>query len=174
MIEIEKIFGTEGIFPCAVPSGRPPPGKPPPPSFPTALAGDGVVAATPGHSTTPLLWELRAQQHIRLLSPTRCQGHSICGCGCLGVGVHACASGFDFGHKPVPDLPDDHPANRCNDGYNQWCVSGVTTLIFFAFILTKDIILGNKPWGFCINLYKPPGPTPLSARHSIAGGSKYH
>eukprot|EP00667_Euglena_gracilis_P012113 EG_transcript_12407 len=28
--------------------------------------------------------------------------------------------GFDFGHKPVPDLPDDHPANRCNDGYNQW------------------------------------------------------
>eukprot|EP00667_Euglena_gracilis_P007714 EG_transcript_7789 len=28
--------------------------------------------------------------------------------------------GFDFGHKPAPDLPDDHPANRSNDGYNQW------------------------------------------------------
>jgi len=28
--------------------------------------------------------------------------------------------GFDFGHKPAPHLPDDHPANRCNDGHNQW------------------------------------------------------
>lgn len=27
---------------------------------------------------------------------------------------------FDFGHKPRPDLADDHPANRTLDGYNRW------------------------------------------------------
>eukprot|EP00668_Euglena_longa_P032078 GGOE01041364.1.p1 GENE.GGOE01041364.1~~GGOE01041364.1.p1 ORF type:complete len:355 (-),score=65.35 GGOE01041364.1:351-1391(-) len=31
--------------------------------------------------------------------------------------------GFDFGHKPVLSLPDDHPANLCNDGFNQWPAS---------------------------------------------------
>jgi isopenicillin N synthase-like dioxygenase len=29
---------------------------------------------------------------------------------------------FDVGHKPQPDLPDDHPANVVLDGYNQWPV----------------------------------------------------
>jgi isopenicillin N synthase-like dioxygenase len=27
---------------------------------------------------------------------------------------------FDFGHKPVPDLADDHPKNLTYDGWNQW------------------------------------------------------
>ncbi|KAK9817991.1 hypothetical protein WJX72_005406 [[Myrmecia] bisecta] len=28
--------------------------------------------------------------------------------------------GFDFGHKPHPELPDDHPHNRTLDGCNRW------------------------------------------------------
>jgi isopenicillin N synthase-like dioxygenase len=27
---------------------------------------------------------------------------------------------FDFGHLPCPDLPDDHPNNHTEDGWNQW------------------------------------------------------
>jgi isopenicillin N synthase-like dioxygenase len=27
---------------------------------------------------------------------------------------------FDFGHSPHPELPDDHPANRTQDGFNRW------------------------------------------------------
>jgi isopenicillin N synthase-like dioxygenase len=27
---------------------------------------------------------------------------------------------FDIGHKPQPNMPDDHPANVILDGYNQW------------------------------------------------------
>lgn len=30
---------------------------------------------------------------------------------------------FDFGFKPAAELPDDHPANRTLDGYNQWPAS---------------------------------------------------
>jgi isopenicillin N synthase-like dioxygenase len=27
---------------------------------------------------------------------------------------------FDFGHSPHPELPDDDPANRTQDGFNRW------------------------------------------------------
>jgi isopenicillin N synthase-like dioxygenase len=27
---------------------------------------------------------------------------------------------FDFGHTPHPELPDDNPANRTQDGFNRW------------------------------------------------------
>eukprot|EP00670_Eutreptiella_braarudii_P028647 CAMPEP_0174379148 /NCGR_PEP_ID=MMETSP0811_2-20130205/122517_1 /TAXON_ID=73025 ORGANISM="Eutreptiella gymnastica-like, Strain CCMP1594" /NCGR_SAMPLE_ID=MMETSP0811_2 /ASSEMBLY_ACC=CAM_ASM_000667 /LENGTH=373 /DNA_ID=CAMNT_0015531591 /DNA_START=119 /DNA_END=1240 /DNA_ORIENTATION=- len=60
--------------------------------------------------------------------------------------------GFDFGHKPHPELDDEHPDNRCMDGCNRWPATPpqfkgqlqqyYDTVHHLAVILTEIIAVG--------------------------------
>ncbi len=63
---------------------------------------------------------------------------------------------FDFGFKPAPDLPDDHPSNWTVDGYNQWplWLPEFKQTMMMYFDACEDLAL-NLTGAICLSLDLP-------------------